>query len=55
VRATWPFGVVLLIAAFLVFLLYGNIASGIVLLALGVVFVVVGGKKGAGAKATTEA
>ena len=53
-KMTAGIGFALLIVAFLVFFFYGNIAPAIVLLALGVVFVTAGGRKRAGAKATTE-
>lgn len=44
-RVTSGFGFACLIAAFVVFLFFGNSAPAIVLLALGVVFVVSGGSR----------
>ena len=44
-KTTWLFGVALLVTSFFVFLFYGDGAPGIVLLALGVVFIVAGGRK----------
>jgi hypothetical protein len=44
-RITSGFGFACLIAAFLVFLFYGDTSPAIVLLALGVVFVVSGGSR----------
>ncbi len=41
-------GIVLLILAFMVFLFYGNVAPGIVFLAIGVVFIVNGAKSKSG-------
>jgi membrane-bound ClpP family serine protease len=48
--ATVGIGLVLLIVAFLVFVFNGNVASGIVLLALGVSFVAAGGRQRAGGR-----
>jgi hypothetical protein len=53
-KITSVIGFAILIAAFFVFLIYGNIAPAIVLLALGVIFVTAGGWHRAAAKATTE-
>jgi hypothetical protein len=48
-RLTSPYvGYALLVAAFVVFLLDGNVAPAIALLAIGVVFVVAGGRRTAG-------
>jgi membrane protein implicated in regulation of membrane protease activity len=47
---TSGFGFAFLMVAFFVFLLYGNVAIGIVLLAIGVVFVTAGGRRRAGTK-----
>jgi membrane-bound ClpP family serine protease len=43
-KLSLAFGAALLVIAFLVFLFYGNGATGIVLLVLGVIFLVNGGR-----------
>ncbi len=45
-RLSWVFGLGLLVVAFLVFLFYGNVAIGVVFLALGIIFVVKGNWRG---------
>jgi membrane-bound ClpP family serine protease len=51
--ASWV-GVVLLVLAFMVFFFYGNVAPGIVILALGVILVVNGARTRRGSAARTE-
>jgi membrane-bound ClpP family serine protease len=51
-RLSLGFGAAFLCVAFLIFLFYGNVASGIVLLVLGVTFIAIGGRHKGSAIAT---
>jgi membrane-bound ClpP family serine protease len=53
-KVTLGIGFALLIVAFLVFFFYGNIAPAIVLLTLGVIFVVTGGRHSTSGQAASE-
>jgi membrane-bound ClpP family serine protease len=53
-KITLAFGFASIVISFFIFLFYGNVASGIVILVLGIILIVTGGKLRSSSKATIQ-